>query len=145
MDNSQSSETGKVLYISEYGEDSNETVLHAIALPVIIRVYLDKDGTVLLEFCEKTDGDGVRFVCQTNVVPSVAPPVRLRDLNYEISLEENIAKTVTGWIAIYMRDGVFCTDSKKETFVRAFDLRDVAERLQNNLDDIYNKYRDEYK
>ena len=145
MDNSQSLETGKILYISEYGEDSNKTVLHAIALPVIIRVFLDKDGTVLLEFCEKTDGDSVRFVCQTNVVPSVAPPVRLRELSCEISLEENIAKTVAGWIAIYMRDGVFCTDSNKETFVRSFDLRDVAERLNNNLVDIYNKYRDQYK
>lgn len=145
MDNSQSSETGKVLYISGFGTDSNETVLHAITLPVAIRTYLDKDGTVLLEFCEKTGVDGVRFVCQTNIVPSVAPPVRLRDLSYEINLEENIAKTVAGWIAIYMRGGVFCIDSKKETFVRIFDLRDVAERLQNNLDDIYNKYRDQYK
>lgn len=141
MEKSQSLETGKILYISEYGADSNETILHAVNMPVIIRVYLDKDGTVLLEFCEKTDGDGVRFVCQTNVVPSVAPPVRLRDLDYEISLEENIAKTVAGWIAIYMRDGVFCTDSNKETFVRSFDLRDIADRLQKNLEEVYEKYK----
>lgn len=145
MDNSQSSKTGKVLYISGFGTDSNETVLYAITFPVAIRTYLDKDGTVLLEFREKTETDGEKLVCQTNVVPSVSPPARLKDLDSDIWLEDNIAKTVAGWIAIYMRDGVFCTDSKKETFVRAFDLRDVAERLQNNLDDIYNKYRDEYK
>ena len=145
MEKSQSLETGKILYISEYGTDSNETILHAVNMPVTIAAYLDDDGTLDINLHEKTATSGQRLVCRTTVVPSVPPPAKLKDLERDKCLEDNIAKTVAGWIAIYMRDGVFCIDSKKETFVRIFDLRDVAERLQNNLDDIYNKYRDQYK
>ena len=145
MEKSQSLETGKILYISEYGADSNETILHAVNMPVIIAAYLDDDGTLDINLHEKTVTSGQRLVCRTTVVPSVPPPARLKDLERDKCLEDNIAKTVSGWISIFMRDGVFCTDSRKETFLQSLDLRDIAERLRHNLDDVYNRYRDEYK
>ena len=67
------------------------------------------------------------------------------DFEKDYSLEDNIGKTVAGWISIYMRDGVFCTDSKKLTFVSYLDLRDIAARVEKNLEDVYNKYRETYQ
>lgn len=131
---------GKVLYISGYGDNENETIVYALNMPVSIRATIEEDGNLHITFYEYTP-DKPKFVCHTYVVPDVIPPAELDKLVCDKSLDDAFAKTVGGWIAIYMRDGVFCTDSKKETFVRSFDLRDIAERLSCNLNDIYNKYQ----
>ncbi|MBQ8189298.1 MAG: hypothetical protein IJZ44_05930 [Lachnospiraceae bacterium] len=136
---------GKVLYISGYGEDSNETVVYALNMPVSVTVYIDNNGSGIVEFKEKTEKDNWKHVCQTGFIPNATPPVRMIDFEKDYSLEDNIGKTVAGWISIYMRDGVFCTDSKKETFVSYLDLRDIAARVEKNLEDVYNKYRETYQ
>ena len=41
---------GKVLYISGYGEDSNETVVYALNMPVSVTVYIDNNGSGIVEF-----------------------------------------------------------------------------------------------
>ena len=133
-----------VLYMSGYGDDSMETVVYSLRMPVRVTAYVYEDGNAMVEFSEKCGG-GQRVVCQTTVVPDVEPPHRLCQLVADKNLDDNIAKTVAGWIAIYMRDGVFCTDSCKGTFVHQLDLRDVAYRLQDNLNDVYNRFRVEYK
>lgn len=135
---------GKTLYVSGYGDDENETVVYALNMPVTVRVTIEEDGVLVVAFYEYAP-DNSRFVCQTYVVPDVAPPTRLDMLVRDKSLDDTIARTVAGWVAVYMRDGVFCTDSRKETFVRNFDLRDVAERLADNMNDVYSKFWDEYK
>lgn len=136
---------GKVLYISGYGEDSNETVVYALNMPVSVTVHIENNGSGIVEFREKTEKDNWKLVCQTGFIPDATPPVRMGDFDKDYNLEDNISKTVAGWITVFMRDGVFCTDSKKQTFVYSFDLRDIAERLQKNLEEVYQRYKEEYK
>lgn len=136
---------GKVLYISGYGLDSNETVVYALNMPVSVTVCLENNGSGIVEFREKTEKDNWKLVCQTGFIPDATPPVRMNDFEKDYNLEDNIAKTVAEWISVYMRDGVFCTDSKKLTFVSCLDLRDIAARLEKNMEDVYNKYREAYQ
>ena len=145
MDNEQKTENGKILYISAYGNDENETIVYALNMPVSVSTFIGDDGSASIEFREKTERDNWRLVCQTGVIPDVEPPTRFSALKHEKGLEESVSKTVAGWITIFMRDGVFCTDSKKQTFVYNFDLRDIAERLQKNLEEVYQRYKEEYK
>jgi len=145
MNEENKKNNGKVLYISGYGDDENETILHALTMPVTIAAFIHHNGHGTIEFYETAEDDGVDLpVCQTGFIPEATPPVRMTELVKDLFLEENISKTVAGWIAIYMRDGVFCTDSEKQTFVSNLDLRDIAERIERNLDNVYNKYRNKY-
>ena len=141
MDKEKKINDGKVLYISGYGDDENETVVYALNMPVSVTVYIDNNGSGIVEFREKTEKDNWQLVCQTGFIPGATPPVRMRDFEKDYNLEDNLAKTVAEWISIYMRDGVFCTDKKQLTFVSFLDLRDIRERLEKNMDDVYNKYR----
>lgn len=143
MDTKKTPDSDKILYITGYGDDENETIVYALTMPVSVRATIEKDGSLHVSFYEYTP-DKPQFVCHTYAVPDATPPTKLDKLVCDKSLGENVAKTVAGWIATYMRDGVFCTDSKKETFLRMFDLRDVAERLAANMTDVYNKYRPDY-
>ena len=113
-------------------------------MPVSVTVYIENNGSGIVEFREKTEKDNWKLVCQTGFIPDATPPVRMSDFEKDYNLEDNIAKTVAEWISVYMRDGVFCTDSKKPTFVSCLDLRDIAARLEKNMEDVYNKYRDKY-
>ena len=144
MNKSEKEKDSQILYITGYGNDDNETVVYALNMPVNVRAEIEEDGTLNVAFYEYTP-DKSNFVCQTHVVPDAAPPTRLADLVRDKSLDEALARTVGGWIAVYMRDGVFCTDACAMTFMQSFDLRDIAERLEKNMNDVYNKYRDEYK
>lgn len=134
----------KVLYISGYGNDSNETVVYALTMPVCIIAHVDDDGTAAIEFWEKTGIDEEQLVCRTNIIPDVEPPADFAELKYKLDLDGNVAKTVAGWVSIFMREGIFCTDSCKETFVHFFDLRDIAARLEKNLEEVYEKYKKDY-
>lgn len=145
MDNEQRTGNGKILYISEYGNDENETIVHALDMPVSVTTFIGDDGSACIEFREKTELENWRLVCQTGVIPDVEPPVQFDRLKKEKGIEEAVSKTVAGWISIFMRDGEFCTDPEKLTFVHTFDLRDVAVRVQKNLEEVYQKYREEYK
>lgn len=145
MDNEQKIENGKILYISGYGRSENETIVYALTMPVSVTTIIDDDGSAWVEFREKTEQDNWQVVCQTGVIPDVAPPARWNELKHEKDVENAISKTVAGWISIFMRDGVFCTDAQKLTFLSSFDLRDVAKRLQKDLEELYRKYQDEYK
>lgn len=144
MNNEKKNNDGKVLYISGYGEDSNESVVYALNMPVSVTVHLENNGSGIVEFREKTEKDNWKLICQTGFIPDATPPVRMSDFEKDYNLEENIAKTVAEWISVYMRTGMFCTDSKKLTFLSCFDLRDIAARLEKNMEDVYNKYRDIY-
>lgn len=144
MDNEQKIENGKILYISGYGRSENETIVYALTMPVSVTTIIDDDGSAWVEFREKTEQDNWQVVCQTGIIPDVAPPARWNELKHEKDVENAISKTVAGWISIFMRDGLFCTDGEKQTFVSFLDLRDIAERLRKNIDDVYNKYREKY-
>lgn len=130
---------GNVLYITGYGNDSNETTVYALTMPVNITAHIDIDGSALVQFKGKQDDGLWQTVCQTGVVPDVEPPSDFEKVKKE--LEEAVAKTVAGWITVYMRDGIFCTDKGKMTFSCQFDLRDVMVRLQKNLEEVYAKYK----
>ena len=135
---------GKILYISGYGNDDNETALYALTMPVTVAAFIDHNGQGTIEFYEATESEVQLAVCQTGFIPNATPPSRMEEMSRDLCLEENISKTVAGWISIFMRDGIFCTDSEKLTFVSGLDLRDIAARLEKNMDDVYNKYRDKY-
>lgn len=109
-------------------------------MPVSVTVYIDDNGKGCVEFREKTDQDNWRCVCQTGFIPNVEVPVQFKELKSQKNLEETVAKTVAGWISIYMRDGTFCTNSNKLTFVSFLDLRDIASRIEKNLEDVYNSF-----
>ena len=66
---------GKVLYISGYGEDSNETVVYALNMPVSVTVHLENNGSGIVEFREKTEKDNWKLVCQTGFIPDATQPV----------------------------------------------------------------------
>ena len=136
---------GKILYISGYGDDENQTILYALTMPVTIQVFIDHNGEGTIEFYGKEKCEVELPTCQTGFIPNTTPPSRVLELEKDLHLEDNIAKTVASWISIFMRDGIFCTDSEKQTFVSFLDLRDIAARLEKNLEDIYNKYREAYQ
>lgn len=140
MDNEQITRYENILYISEYGNDENETIIHALTMPVSVTVYIDDNGKGCVEFREKTDQDNWRCVCQTGFIHNVEVPVQFKELKLQKNLEETVAKTVATWISIYIRNGIFCTDSKKQTFVSYLDLRDIASRIEKNLEDVYNSF-----
>lgn len=141
MEEEKIKNAGKVLYMTGYSDDSNETVVYALDMPVSVAVHIEMDGSVLIQFRERQEHGHWRTVCQTGVVPDIAPPADFANLKNELDLDENIAKTVAGWVTIFMREGTFCTDSSKMTFVSFFDLRDIADRLQKNLEEVYEKYK----
>lgn len=135
---------GKVLYLSGCGEYSNETVVYALNMPVSVTIYIDNNGGAI-EFREKTEKDNWRYVCGVRFSAGNGTLVRMTDFKKDYSLEDNMAKTVAGWVSIYMREGVFFTDSKKLTFVSQLDLRDIAARVEKNLEDVYEKYGEPYQ
>ena len=145
MNNEKKNKDGKILYISGCGDDDNETVLYALTMPVTVAAFIDHNGQGSIEFYEAAKEDEVQLpVCQTRFIPNTTPPLRMNEMSKDLCLEKNISKTVASWISIFMRDGIFCTDSKVLSFVSHFDLRDIAERLGKNMEDVYNKYRDKY-
>lgn len=107
-------------------------------MPVSVKVYIDYNGSGRIELREKIGPDNWKCVCQTGFISNVEVPVQFKELKSVMNLEETVAKTVAGWISIYMRDGTFCTNSNKLTFVSFLDLRDIASRIEKNLEDVYN-------
>ena len=128
------------LYITEQGKEDNETIVRALKLPVSVIAHINENGTARVELRESLENDKSRFVCEFQATPTVKIPENLLLGAEEMKIEKVISIAVSGWIAIFLRDGVFCTDSKKETFVHSFDLRDVSKRLSKNLDEVYSKF-----
>ena len=125
------------LYIVEPGETDNETIVRALRLPVSVKVHINEKGTASVELRECLENGRTRFACDFEAAPSVSIPENFKLQADELKIEEAISVAVSGWIAIFLRDGVFCTDKKKEHLVHTFDLRDVSKRLSANLDRIY--------
>lgn len=128
------------LYITEQGKKDNETIVRALKLPVSVIVHINENGAACVELKESLENDKSKFVCEFQAMPTVKIPGNLLLVAEKMKIEKVISIAVSGWIAIFLRDGVFCTDSKKETFVHSFDLRDVSKRLSENLDDVYSKF-----
>ena len=128
------------LYIVEPGEADNEKIVRALKLPVSVKVHINEKGTACVELRECLENGKTRFACGFEAVPSVPIPENFKLRADELKFEDAISVAVSGWIAIFLRDGVFCTDKKTEHLVQTFDLRDVSKRLTANLDEIYHKF-----
>ena len=127
------------LYIVEPGEADNEKIVRALKMPVSVKVHINEKGTACVELRECLENGKTRFACDFEAVPSVPIPENFKLQADELKFEDAISVAVSGWIAIFLRDGVFCTDKKTEHLVHTFDLRDVSKRLAANLDEIYHK------
>lgn len=125
------------LYISEPGETDNETIVRALKLPVSVTVNINDKGTAVVQLKESDENGKFRFACEFEATPSVKVSENMRLVIDEMELEKSISIAVSGWITIFLRDGIFYIDKKKEVFIHAFDLRDVSKRLSANLDDTY--------
>lgn len=136
----EKTDKNQYLYITEEGVDDNESIVRALRLPVCVIANIDGKGVACIELRESQEPGKFRFATDFEVFPNSPVP---QDINYlvdELQIEKAISIAVSEWITIYLRDGVFCTDSKKETLIRSFDLRDVSKRLSRKLDEIYTKY-----
>lgn len=145
MDNEKTINNGKILYLSGFGDDSNETVTYALSMPILVTTYIDDDGSGIIEFGEKMEKDNWRLVCQTGFIPDVVPPAPVKQLKQKYDLEDNISKNISGWISVFMREGIFYTDAKKGTSVNFLDLRDIAARVEKEVAEVYSQYQDEDK
>ena len=69
----------------------------------------------------------------------------MKQLKQKYDLEDNISKNISGWISVFMREGIFYTDAKKGTSVNFLDLRDIAARVEKEVAEVYSQYQDEDK
>ena len=95
MDNKKTINNGKILYLSGFGDDSNETVTYALSMPILVTTYIDDDGSGIIEFGEKTEKDNWRLVCQTGFIPDVVPPAPVKQLKQKYDLEDNISQNIS--------------------------------------------------
>lgn len=137
-------EQSPYLYITEAGVDDNETIVRALRLPVCVIANINSKGVACVELRETSDQGKFRFATDFEAFPSMPVPQDINRLVDEMEIEKNISIAVSGWISIFLRDGIFCTDKKNQTFISSFDLREVGKRVSQNLDDVYTKYYDKY-